>query len=177
MIRVSFHPPGVIQARFLVEFTCKTKFLLRALLRRVNRCRVSVDGCEVGKIGTGLHILLGIHSDDCEDDSKWIIKKVLGARLFENEHGLKKIPISSKMGILVISQFTLFGNLKKGFSPTFHRAAPPSLAEKKYNDFIRILQSSHSGSVQQGVFGEEMLIDSEDSGPVSLWLDSKVKNY
>ena len=150
---------------------------MRAFLRRVNQAAVKVDETVVGKIDHGLLVFLAVQKGDCEEDRDWLSRKILGVRMFDDEQGQMKLPISSEMGILVISQFTLYGNLKKGFRPSFHRAASSSVAKNKYEDFIESLKSLYAGKVEKGVFGKEMLILSEDSGPVSLWLDSQAKDY
>ena len=150
---------------------------MRALLRRVSRATVEVKNKLVGEINEGLVLYLAIHSDDSEADLEWVIKKVLGVRIFENEDQKMDLPVQSHHGILVISQFTLFGNLKKGFKPSFHRAAPPTTAEQNYQRFLSLLEERHPGNVQRGEFGKEMIISAVDQGPVTIWLDSHDKNY
>ncbi|MBP51546.1 MAG: D-tyrosyl-tRNA(Tyr) deacylase [Opitutae bacterium] len=150
---------------------------MRAFLRRVNHAVVSVDRIEVGKIEHGLLVFLAFQKEDREEDLDWLCRKILGVQLFDDENGQMKLPISPEMGILVISQFTLYGNLKKGFRPSFHRAASSSFAKNKYYDFVDSLKSLFKGKVEKGIFGEEMSILAEDFGPASLWLDSKDKDY
>ncbi len=136
-----------------------------------------VEASVVGQISTGLLIYLGIQQTDSTEDLNWITKKILGIRIFENETGKMNSSISEKEGILVVSQFTLFGNLKKGFRPSFHRAAPPQDAERIYEDFLRKLKHQHLGPVQSGIFGTDMSVLALDDGPVTIWLDSRNKNY
>jgi len=131
----------------------------------------------VGEISAGLLVYLGIQQADLPEDLEWIIKKILGIRIFEDELGQMKAPVGQGSGILVVSQFTLFGNLKKGGRPSFHRAAPPQSAEGVYNDFVIKLKKIHSGPVESGVFGADMLVVASDDGPVTIWLDSRNKNY
>ena len=150
---------------------------MRCLLRKVSDARVLVEDQIVGQISAGLLIYLGIQQADSSDDLEWIIKKIVGIRIFEDEDGHMKAPVGSDVGILVVSQFTLFGNLKKGVRPSFHRAAPPQSAEEVYNDFVIKLKKIHSGPVESGVFGADMLVVASDDGPVTIWLDSRNKNY
>ena len=131
----------------------------------------------MGEISAGLLVYLGIQQADLPEDLEWIIKKILGIRIFEDEPGQMKAPVGQGSGILVVSQFTLFGNLKKGGRPSFHRAAPPQSAEGVYNDFVIKLKKIHSGPVESGVFGADMLVVASDDGPVTIWLDSRNKNY
>ena len=150
---------------------------MRCLLRRVSEARVLVENQVVGEISAGLLVYLGIQQADLPEDLEWIIKKILGIRIFEDELGQMKAPVGQGSGILVVSQFTLFGNLKKGGRPSFHRAAPPQSAEGVYNDFVIKLKKIHSGPVESGVFGADMSVVASDDGPVTIWLDSRNKNY
>jgi len=150
---------------------------MRCLLRRVSEARVLVENQVVGEISAGLLVYLGIQQADLPEDLEWIIKKILGIRIFEDELGQMKAPVGQGSGILVVSQFTLFGNLKKGGRPSFHRAAPPQSAEGVYNDFVIKLKKIHSGPVACGVFGADMSVVASDDGPVTIWLDSRNKNY
>ncbi len=150
---------------------------MRALLRRVAKASVSADGRVIGEIGSGLLVYLGVHADDSDEDLDWLRRKTLGIRIFDDQEGRMNQSIAEEQGLLIVSQFTLFGNLKKGFRPSFHRAAPPNLAEDLYLRFVRRISEDHQGKVEKGAFGQEMSIDAVDSGPVSIWLDSKDKDY
>ena len=150
---------------------------MRLLVRRVESARVEVTDCIVGNINRGLAVYIGIERDDEISDLEWGIKKILGLRIFEDTDGKMNLPIGEKMGILVVSQFTLHGNLKKGFRPSFNRAAPPALAVSLYHRFIEMLENSFAGDVQTGRFGSHMKIELSEDGPVTIWLDSKDKNY
>ncbi len=150
---------------------------MRCLLRRVTEARVEVEKSVVGQIKTGLLLYLGIHHKDSSEDLDWITKKILGIRIFEDRDGKINSPISESEGILVVSQFTLFGNLKKGFRPSFHRAAPPQDAQQIYKIFLGKLENEHPGPVQSGVFGADMSVFARDDGPVTIWLDSSNKDY
>ena len=151
---------------------------MRALVRRVLSATVSVNCKTVGEINRGLLVYLAVHKDDEDSDLGWISQKVLGMRIFEDD--AKKMNISlveREYELMVISQFTLFGSLRKGFRPSFNNAATPEFAVGQYRKFIQVLKEKFKGRVASGEFGADMKILSIDDGPVSLWLDSKVKNY
>lgn len=151
---------------------------MRALVRRVVSATVSVNNQSVGKINRGLLVYLAIHKDDEDSDLGWISQKILGMRVFEDD--AKKMNISlveKKYELMVISQFTLFGSLRKGFRPSYNHAATPDFAVSQYRKFLQIIKGKFKGRVASGEFGADMKILSIDDGPVSLWLDSKEKNY
>jgi D-tyrosyl-tRNA(Tyr) deacylase len=150
---------------------------VRALVRRVSRASVKVDAQVVGQIGQGLLIYLGIHQDDELADLDWLIQKILGLRIFEDEHGKMNLRILPEQGILLISQFTLFGNLKKGYRPSFNRAANPEKGEELFDLFLAKLGGLFQGNLASGVFGADMKIEAIDEGPVTLWIDSRERNY
>ena len=151
---------------------------MRALVRRVLSASVSVNSKTVGKINRGLLVYLAVHKDDEDSDLGWISQKILGMRVFEDD--AKKMNISlveKEYELLVISQFTLFGSLRKGFRPSFNNAATPEFAVGQYRKFLQIIKEKSKGKVASGEFGADMKILSIDDGPVTLWLDSKDKNY
>ena len=150
---------------------------MRALVRRVSRASVKVDGQVVGQIDQGLLIYLGIHQDDELTDLDWLIQKILGLRIFEDEHGKMNLSILPEQGILLISQFTLYGNLKKGYRPSFNRAANPKKGEELFDLFLAKLGGLFQGNLASGVFGADMKIEAIDEGPVTLWIDSRERNY
>ena len=150
---------------------------MRALVRRVSRASVKVDAQVVGQIGQGLLIYLGIHQDDELTDLDWLIQKILGLRIFEDEHGKMNLSILPEQGILLISQFTLFGNLKKGYRPSFNRAANPKKGEELFDLFLAKLGGLFQGNLASGVFGADMKIEAIDEGPVTIWIDSQERNY
>jgi len=150
---------------------------MRALLRRVLNASVSVDGKVVGAIEQGVLVYLGVGRDDDEEDAGWIIKKTLGIRVFDDHEGRMNLPISNHAGILLISQFTLFGNVKKGNRPSFNDAANGEIAENMFNFVAARVRELFPGQVEVGVFGADMKVMAKDDGPVSLWLDSRNKSY
>lgn len=150
---------------------------MRALLRRVSKASVEVENRPVGSIEVGILVYLGIHEADSTNDVEWLINKILGIRIFEDDTGKMNLSLGKDNGVLVVSQFTLFGNLKKGFRPSFHRAAKPKEARKVYDDFIASFLKTCPGKVESGEFGKEMSVSATDDGPVTIWLDSQFKDY
>jgi D-tyrosyl-tRNA(Tyr) deacylase len=150
---------------------------VRALVRRVSRACVKVEEQVVGQINQGLLIYLGIHQDDELTDLDWLIQKIIGLRIFEDEDGKMNLSILPEHGILLISQFTLFGNLKKGYRPSFNRAANPKKGEEFFDLFHSKLVGLFKGNLASGVFGADMKIEAIDEGPVTIWIDSQERNY
>ena len=151
---------------------------MRILVRRVNEANVQVGNHTVGEIKNGMLVYVGLHKDDGIEDYKWIIKKMLRLKIFEDEN--RKVNLSvgeSDLEILVVSQFTLLASFKKGYRASFHNAASPATAEVLYFQFIEMLREQYAGNIQTGGFGENMEIMAIDDGPYSLWLDSRMKNY
>jgi len=136
-----------------------------------------VDKQVIGEIGNGLLVYLGIEAGDRNDDMVWVLKKILGIRVFDDAEGKMNESLTCDDGIMLISQFTLFGNLKKGFRPSFNRAAEPLDARRMFEEFLNRIQSEFTGTVAVGAFGEHMDIEAVDDGPVSLWLDSRQRGY
>ena len=150
---------------------------MRALVRRVLNADVKVDGTVIGAIGPGLVVYLGVEEDDEGADLLWLVKKILGLRIFDDAEGLMNRPLPADHGILVISQFTLFGNVKKGSRPSFNRAAKPEKGENFYLRCIDLIKANFTGKLEKGKFGADMKISSVDNGPVTIWLDSRNRNY
>jgi D-tyrosyl-tRNA(Tyr) deacylase len=150
---------------------------MRALVRRVLNADVKVDGTVIGAIGPGLVVYLGVEEDDEGADLLWLVKKILGLRIFDDAEGLMNRPLPADHGILVISQFTLLGNVKKGSRPSFNRAAKPEKGEIFYLRCIDLIKANFTGKLEKGKFGADMKISSVDDGPVTIWLDSRNRNY
>jgi D-tyrosyl-tRNA(Tyr) deacylase len=146
---------------------------VRAVIQRVKRARVEVEGEIIGKIGDGILLLLGVRKDDTEDDVRYLADKVLGLRIFEDNAGKMNLSITDVKGeILVVSQFTLYGDCRKGRRPSFDEAAPPSLAEKLYGLLVEEIKKSGT-KVETGRFRALMDVHLVNSGPVTILLDSK----
>jgi D-tyrosyl-tRNA(Tyr) deacylase len=144
-----------------------------AVLQRVSEASVTVDGSVTGHIGTGLVILLGVHREDTEDDSTFLVKKTAGLRIFTDTAGKMNLSIADVGGsALVISQFTLVGDWRKGRRPSFVNAATPELGEHLYEHFMAGLRDQDI-PVESGVFGAMMEVSLVNDGPVTFVLDSK----
>jgi len=145
---------------------------MRAVIQRVTKSSVTVDGKIVGNIGKGLNILLGIEKNDTEDDLKYIVEKALALRIFEDENGKMNLSVGDIQGeILVISQFTLYGDCRKGRRPSFDKAAAPDTANKLYKDFITYCKGN-GFKTEHGIFGADMKVEISNDGPVTIILDS-----
>jgi len=146
---------------------------LRVVVQRVKEAGVEVNGKTVGEIGKGFLLLLGVGRDDSEADVNDLVDKILGLRVFEDENGKMNHNITKTGGeVLVVSQFTLFGDCRKGRRPSFDQAAPPELAENLYTRFVENLKEKGI-RVKTGKFGEIMEVHLTNSGPVTLLLDSQ----
>ena len=145
---------------------------MRAVIQRVSRASVSIDNTIVSSIDRGLLILAGFHKEDTETDSDYIISKSTGLRIFEDSNGLMNLSVSDIGGeILVVSQFTLYGDSRKGRRPSFSTSMPPAEALIFYDSFInRFRESFHS--LKCGVFAADMEVSLVNSGPVTIILDS-----
>ncbi len=147
---------------------------MRAVIQRVSRCEVRVDGEVVGKIGPGLCVLLGVGEGDDEADLDYLVRKVVGLRVFEDDRGHMNLALADVGGeLLVISQFTLYGDCRKGRRPSFVKAMTPAPAERMCTDFATRARALGVCHVAEGRFGAMMDVDLVNSGPVTLLLDSK----
>eukprot|EP00126_Sphaerothecum_destruens_P011327 Sdes_comp20900_c0_seq1m18059 len=148
---------------------------MKAILQRVSSASVSVEGEIVSKIGKGILILVGICREDGEKDVDFMVKKILKTRLWENQNGesWKFSALDLKLEILCVSQFTLYGTLKKGTKPDFHHAMESQKARELYGQFLEALKSSYDSSkIKDGVFQAMMQVHSVNEGPVTLILES-----
>ena len=146
---------------------------MRALLQRVSRASVTVDGKVVGQIGHGLLVLLGVGQDDSEVQVKTLTDKIVHLRIFGDDEGKMNRSLLDVGGeVLVVSQFTLYADVRKGRRPSFTDAAPPSLAEPLVERFKDAL-ATYGLKVEGGVFGAYMEVELINSGPVTIWLDSE----
>jgi D-tyrosyl-tRNA(Tyr) deacylase len=150
---------------------------MRAVIQRVERAVVQVKGNPVGTIGRGLLVFLGIEKLDTMEDVQWLADKLPRIRCFEDDAGrMNRSLLETDGEILLISQFTLFGSLRKGTRPSFNRAADPDQAVPLYEAFLEKLQEAAGKPVATGIFGAEMKIEAHNDGPVTLVLDTKNKD-
>ena len=147
---------------------------MRAVLTRVNSASVAIDGEVVGKIGKGFLILLGVGPNDTEKECRYLAEKALGLRVFEDENGKMNLGLDAVEGqVLVVSQFTLYGNCRKGRRPSFAEAAGPELGNELYEKFLSICEEL-GYPPQHGRFGADMQVKSVNDGPVTLILDTEM---
>ena len=146
---------------------------MRAVLTRVKSASVTIDGEVVGKIGKGFLILLGVGPEDTREHCRYLAQKALGLRIFEDENGKMNLGLDQVDGqVLVVSQFTLYGNCRKGRRPSFTDAAPPELGNQLYEAFLQECEAL-GYPPQHGRFGADMQVESVNDGPVTLWLDTQ----
>jgi D-tyrosyl-tRNA(Tyr) deacylase len=146
---------------------------MRALLQRVTRASVVVDGQVVGSIGHGFLILLGIGQGDSEAQVQTLVEKIVHLRVFGDDEGkMNRSLLDIEGEALVVSQFTLYADIRKGRRPSFTNAAPPELAEPLVERFKEALVA-HELKVEGGVFGAHMEVELLNDGPVTIWLDSE----
>lgn len=151
---------------------------MRAVVQRVQSAVVRVEGRVTGSTGPGLLVFLGIHKLDTGEDLEWLTGKIAQARIFEDGEGKMNRPVTEAGGgILLISQFTLHGNMKKGMRPSFNDAGPPAMAEPLYAAAAARLGALLGRPVGTGVFGAHMEIEAHHDGPVTLILDSRQKDF
>jgi len=147
---------------------------MRALIQRVREASVSIGEETYSKIGTGLLVLLGIESADTEEDVLWLTGKVSKIRIFDDGTGQMNLSLSDISGeMLVVSQFTLHANTKKGNRPSFIRAARPEHAIPLYEKFISEMETEIRKPISTGKFGASMQVSLTNDGPVTIWIDSR----
>lgn len=145
---------------------------MRAVLTRVRSASVTIDGQVVGEIGQGFLILLGVGPEDTEAQCRYLAEKALGLRVFEDENGKMNRSLADVNGqVLVVSQFTLYGNCRKGRRPSFTEAAAPELGNRLYERFLEDCREL-GYPPQHGIFGADMQVASVNDGPVTLILDT-----
>ena len=151
---------------------------MRTVIQRVTQASVTIGGQVKSSIGTGLLILLGIGKNDTEEDINWLVKKIIGLRIFDDEMGVMNRSIMDVNGeILVVSQFTLMASYKKGNRPSWIHAAPHELSIPLYNRFCDALSEAMGKckSIATGEFGADMKVELLNDGPVTICMDTKNK--
>ena len=146
---------------------------MRAVIQRVSESKVLVDGTVVGSIGAGLLVLLGVEKGDQDSDFNYLLDKTLGLRVFEDAAGKMNLSAAQVAAeVLVISQFTLLGDVRRGKRPAFTSAEDPKIAEPTYRRFVEAVRASGL-KVEEGVFGADMKVHLVNDGPVTILLDSR----
>ncbi len=146
---------------------------MRAIVQRVTRARVTVADQVTGEIGNGLVILLGIANDDTKADADYLVPKIAALRIFDDSEGRMNVSVKDiDGGLLIVSQFTLYGDVRRGLRPSWSDAAPPEVAEPLYDYFV---ESSRKlvGRVETGSFRKMMQVELVNDGPVTIMLDSR----
>ncbi len=150
---------------------------LRAVIQRVTTpAKVEVKNDIVGQIDKGLVVLLGIEPDDNKDDITWLAKKIAGLRIFNDAESVMNLSVKDIEGsLLIISQFTLHASTRKGNRPSYIKAARPEIAKQLYDDFNTHIAAVHNIEVSEGIFGADMKVTLTNDGPVTIIIDSKLK--
>lgn len=145
---------------------------MKVVLQRVSRASVLVDKNEIGAINQGLLLLVGIHEDDNIEQMEWLCDKVLNLRIFDDENGRMNHSVTDIGGeLLIVSQFTLYGDYEKGNRPSYIKAASPPKAEQLYDKMIHYMKTNSELTVQTGTFGAYMDVQLHNDGPVTLVLE------
>lgn len=146
---------------------------MRAVVQRVTEANVTVEGNVIASIANGLLVLLGVGEDDNDSDLNYLVEKVIGLRIFEDENEKMNLSLTDVDGeLLVVSQFTLYGDVRKGKRPSFSSAAKPEMGNKYYEEFVNHTRELGI-KTETGVFGANMDVKLTNNGPVTILLDSK----
>lgn len=149
---------------------------MRIVIQRVSRASVSISGKVKSSIGKGFLILVGVEESDTESDAEWLVRKVVGLRVFDDENGVMNLNIGQVGGdILVVSQFTLFASTRKGNRPSWLRAARHDISVPLYEFFCRRLEEETGRTIGTGEFGADMKVELVNDGPVTICIDTKNK--
>lgn len=147
---------------------------MRILIQRVKEASVTVEERTSGAIQTGLLVLMGIEDADTDEDISWLSNKIVNLRIFNDENGVMNLGLKDINGdILLVSQFTLHANTKKGNRPSYIKASKPDIAVPMYEKMIRQLEQDLGKKIQTGIFGADMKVALLNDGPVTIWIDSK----
>ncbi|HUM64636.1 MAG TPA: D-aminoacyl-tRNA deacylase [Chitinophagaceae bacterium] len=149
---------------------------MRAVIQRVSKAAVTINGTVYAQIGSGLLVLLGIEDADTDDDVAWLSLKIVNLRIFDDEAGVMNVSVKDTGGeILLVSQFTLHASTKKGNRPSYIKASKPGIAVPLYQKMKNQLSADLGRSVQTGEFGADMKVELLNNGPVTIIIDSKNK--
>lgn len=149
---------------------------MKAVIQRVSKASVTIDNKKVASIGHGLLVLLGIVDEDTSEDIRWLSNKILNLRIFEDEQDVMNLSLKNVDGdVIIVSQFTLHANTKKGNRPSYINAAKPDVAIPLYESFIKQMEIDLGKKVQTGIFGADMKVELLNDGPVTIIIDTKNK--
>ncbi|WP_190811265.1 D-aminoacyl-tRNA deacylase [Flagellimonas sp. S3867] len=149
---------------------------MRAVIQRVSKASVTVDGKIISKIDEGLLVLLGIEDTDNNEDISWLSKKIVNLRIFNDEEGVMNCSLQDVDGdVIVASQFTLHAQTKKGNRPSYIKASKPDIAIPIYESFVQQIEQDLGKKVGTGIFGADMKVDLLNDGPVTIFIDTKNK--
>lgn len=149
---------------------------MRVVIQRCKHAKVEIEGRERGKIEKGMLVLVAVEDTDTEEDIEFLVKKIVGLRIFDDKDGVMNLDIKQTDGeILVVSQFTLFASTKKGNRPSYLRSSKPDFARPMYEKFLLRLEESLGKKIPSGVFGADMQVTLCNDGPVTIIIDTKLK--
>ena len=149
---------------------------MRILIQRISRASVTIDNVIKSAISEGLVIFVGIENEDTKEDIDWLCNKIANLRVFNDENGVMNLSVVDIDGeVLVVSQFTLHASIRKGNRPSYIKAAKPDIAIALYEQFYTSLGQLLKKDVQTGEFGADMKVELINDGPVTIWIDSKIK--
>jgi D-aminoacyl-tRNA deacylase len=149
---------------------------MRAVIQRVSKASVVIDGKTEGAIGNGILVFLGIEDADTEEDIEWLSRKIVNLRIFNDDDGVMNLSLAEVDGnILLVSQFTLHASTKKGNRPSYIRASKPEVAIPVYEKFIAALEGLTGRKIAKGIFGADMKVELLNDGPVTIWIDSRAR--
>lgn len=147
---------------------------MKAVIQRVTYAQVKVDGKSVGKINNGLLVLLGIGHEDSDEDMDYLVRKIIHLRIFNDTNSKMNLSVKDINGdVLIISQFTLYADTKKGNRPSYIQAAQPIIAKNLYEKFLHHFEKEFDKKIQAGIFGADMKVELLNDGPVTIIIDSK----
>lgn len=149
---------------------------MRAVVQRVRHARVDVDASTIAAIGPGLLVLCGISPSDTDADRDWLARKIVRLRIFDDDAGVMNRSLIDACGeLLAVSQFTLYASTRKGARPSYSAAASPEVALPRFEAFVKVLDNELGRPVRSGVFGAAMQLSLVNDGPVTIWLDTDVR--
>lgn len=149
---------------------------MRVVIQRVARCSVDIGGERVGEIGHGMLVLVAVEASDTHDDADWLCAKIAKLRIFDDENGVMNLDIGQVGGdLMVVSQFTLYASTRKGNRPSYIRSAPEQFSRPMYEYFVETVRRAAGCRVETGRFGADMKVGLVNDGPVTICIDSKMR--